>query len=91
MKDLDREHISRFIVKQVAGIGLRNGRQSHLNDLDAPLLSVEVGINSLDLAEIVLALETEYGVSPFEGTERIETWIDVIDIVLKRSTEGRSQ
>lgn len=51
-------------------------------DWQARLLEPSLRIDSLDLAEIMVAVEKEFGVSPFEsGTPR--TWGDVLETVEK--------
>ena len=43
-------------------------------DLDLPLLAPELGIDSMDLAEIMVAVEREFGVDPFGGETPPRTW-----------------
>ncbi|MHB8524395.1 MAG: phosphopantetheine-binding protein [Limisphaerales bacterium] len=53
------------------------GRLAHLNSA-LRLLDPTLGLDSLDLAEIMVAIEKEFGVSPFDSPSPPRTWADVV-------------
>ena len=72
------ENPAEFVEALVLRLHRRNG--GHLTALDAslPTLAPELLIDSLDLAEIMVAIEKEYGVSPFEAPEPPRNWAGII-------------
>lgn len=69
------------ISQLVLSIHQRNGGSSIELDLNQPLLSPRLTLDSLDLAEVMVAIEREMGVSPFDSSIAPKTWQDVIDFV----------
>jgi acyl carrier protein len=59
----------------------RNGGTLTALDSSLRLLDPVLGLDSLDLAEIMVAVEKECGVSPFEAATPPRTWSDIIDLV----------
>ncbi len=55
----------------------RNGGTRSSLDFNAPLLSTELGFDSLDLAEIMAQVERVFGVSPFDQTQPPRVWSGV--------------
>jgi len=55
----------------------RNGGKLRKLDFNLPLLDPKLLLDSLDLAEIMVAVEKEFGVSPFDGRKPPRTWADV--------------
>lgn len=47
-------------------------------DFEAPLLDAALGLDSLDLAEIIVSIEKEMGFSPFESGSPPKTWNDIL-------------
>ena len=69
----------------VLGIHHRNGGGLAAVDFSLPLLDPVLRLDSLDLAEIMAAIERECGVSPFErGAPR--TWAEVVRLVGGRAS-----
>ena len=62
----------------VLAIHHRNGGQMQSLDLSLPLLAPALSLDSLDLAEIMAAIEKEFGKSPFDSPEPPRTWRDVV-------------
>lgn len=64
----------------VLGVHRRNGGSQSVLRFDLRLLDPSLLLDSLDLAEIMAAVEREFGVSPFEdATPR--TWGEVAGVV----------
>ena len=63
----------------------RNGGQLQAIDFSLPLLHPSLQIDSLDLAEIMVAVEREFGVSPFEAPVPPKTW-DCINRMLSQKS-----
>lgn len=64
----------------VLGVHRRNGGSQSVLRFDQRLLDPALILDSLDLAEIMAAVEREFGVSPFEGTAP-RTWGEVAEVV----------
>lgn len=73
------------IAELVLGIHRRNGGQLPSLDFSLPLLDRSLGLDSLDLAEIMAAVEKEFGQSPFDSGEPPRTWGDVVDLLDRSS------
>jgi hypothetical protein len=70
------EKVSRIVL----GIHLRHGGSLTALNLQWALLQPELGLDSLDLAEIMATVEAEFKVSPFEsGTPK--SWGDVVSLL----------
>jgi hypothetical protein len=65
----------------VLSVHRRNGGE--LKELDSRwrLLEPALRIDSLDLAEIMVGIEREFGVSPFDAPRPPKTWGEVIKII----------
>ena len=55
----------------------RNGGELDSVDYDLPLLHPSLRLDSLDLAEIMAAIENEFGRSPFDAPLQPRTWRDI--------------
>lgn len=77
------EKVSRIVL----GIHLRHGGSLTALNLQWALLQPELGLDSLDLAEIMATVEAEFGVSPFEsGTPK--TWGDIVRLLGKEPSKA---
>jgi hypothetical protein len=73
-------HLTKKVSWIVLGIHRRHGGSLTVLNLQWALLHPELGLDSLDLAEIMATLEAEFGLSPFErGTPK--TWGDVVSLL----------
>jgi hypothetical protein len=45
------------------------------------LLEPELRLDSMDLAEIMVAVEKEYGVAPFDAPQPPRTWEDILRLL----------
>ncbi len=71
----------------------RNGGQPQRLDFEARLLAPELRLDSLDLAELMVAIEREFGVSPFDAPQVPRTWNDVrgqVAAAANRGAQGRA-
>ncbi len=73
--------IPREIPGLVLAVHRRNGGKLASLDLGLRLLDPALAIDSLDLAEIMVAIERKFGVSPFESEEPPRTWGDIVALV----------
>lgn len=69
----------------VLAVHRRNGGTLENIEPDFRLLDPKLGIDSLDLAEIMVAIEREYGASPFDAPRLPRTWGDVSDWMAERA------
>jgi acyl carrier protein len=67
----------------------RNGGDLRRLDFGSRLLAPELRLDSLDLAEVVVAIEREFGVAPFEAPQAPRTWRDVLELVAPRDDGGK--
>lgn len=72
---------SRVLHELVLGIHRRNGGTEHEMDPGAPLIGGALGLNSLDLAEVVVVIERRFGLVLFGQGRHPENWQDVLDII----------
>jgi len=63
----------------VLGVHRRNGGGLQTFDLDLPLLHPSLGIDSMDLAEIMVEYEQASGISPFDAPAPPRRWADLLD------------
>jgi acyl carrier protein len=61
----------------VLAIHRRNGGDLQTLDFSLPLLHPSLRLDSLDLAEIMAAIEQEFGGSPFDAAVPPRTWQQV--------------
>lgn len=61
----------------VLAVHRRNGGQLQRLDFGARLLAPELRLDSLDLAELMVAIEREFSVSPFDAPQVPRTWNDI--------------
>jgi hypothetical protein len=76
---LDR--ISSHVEALVLSVHQRNGGRHGKLEWHWRLLEPSLGIDSLDLAEIVVSIEKEYGRSLFDNAPAPRTWADVLAIL----------
>ena len=79
--------IERQIEQMVLTVHRRNGGTLAALDGQWRLLDKRLALDSLDLAEIMVAIERQFGVSPFEAPQPPRTWKEVIAAVA-RTFEG---
>jgi len=65
------------IENLVLGIHRRNRGSLTKLDFNLPLLAPVLGLDSLDLAEIVVEIERRFGVSPLESLRPPRTWLEL--------------
>ena len=74
----------RFVESRIESIVLsvhkRNDGMMLKLDFDLRLLDSKLGLDSLDLAEIVVVIEKEFEVSPFDFSPPPRTWLDMVQI-----------
>ncbi|MCZ7637751.1 MAG: acyl carrier protein [Verrucomicrobia bacterium] len=58
----------------VLAVHRRNGGQLEQLDFGSRLQAPELRLDSLDLAELMVAVEREFGVAPFDAPEIPRTW-----------------
>jgi acyl carrier protein len=68
----------------------RNGGSLPSIDLSLPLMHPVFQIDSLDLAEIVAAIEKEFGIYPFESANPPKTWGDICDRIEAAAEQKRA-
>lgn len=66
------------IISLVLSIQRRNGGTLAHLDQSLPLLAPELGLDSLDLAEIVACAQRESGISPFDSVQPPRTWAEFL-------------
>lgn len=69
-----KEHLEKLVL----GIHRRNGGSLSILDLNCRLQDPALGLDSLDLAEIMAAIERDFGWSPFESNPPPRTWSEVV-------------
>lgn len=69
---------------------LQLGHSSEELDPDTPLFGTGLGLDSVDAVEIVVALESEFGVSLDEGDSMfaLRTINSLVDVVLRQSEDN---
>lgn len=80
--------LSRVIEMLISGLQL--DRSYEELDPDTPLFGTGLGLDSVDAVEIVVALESEFGVSLEEGDSMfaLRTINSLVDVVLSQSEEN---
>lgn len=78
----------REIPGLVLAVHRRNGGKLASLDLGLRLLDPALAIDSLDLAEIMVAIERNFGVSPFDSEEPPRTWGDIVALVRRSQAEN---
>lgn len=70
--------------------GLQLDRSYEELDPDTPLFGTGLGLDSVDAVEIVVALESEFGVSLEEGDSMfaLRTINSLVDVVLRQSEDN---
>lgn len=81
--------VPREISVLVLAVHRRNGGNLASLDFGLRLLDPALAIDSLDLAEIMVAIEREFGVSPFDSEEPPRTWGDIVALV-RREQAGNA-
>jgi len=72
------------LERMVLAVHRRNGGTLENVDARLRLLDPKLKIDSLDLAEIMVAIEREYGASPFDAAPPPRTWGDMSEWVVGR-------
>jgi len=72
----------------VLGVHRRNGGALATLDFSRRLLDPALKLDSLDLAEIMVAVEREFGVSPFDAPTPPRTWGDLVRLVSAQTPCG---
>lgn len=70
-----------WLCRLVLTVHRRNGGQLTELDPTLRLLDPVLRLDSLDLAEIMVAIERETGLSPFESPNPPQTWDDLLRAV----------
>lgn len=65
----------------VLAVHRRNGGQLEQLDFGSRLQAPELRLDSLDLAELMVAVEREFGVAPFDAPEIPRTWGDILRLL----------
>ncbi len=68
---------ARQIEAFVLTVHRRNGGALARLDFQLKLLDPVLGLDSLDLAEIMVAIERQFGKSPFDAAISPRTWADI--------------
>jgi acyl carrier protein len=79
--------VEEFIEKAVLRVHRRQGGIQEKLDFKTKILTPELMIQSLDLAEIITLIEDRFEVSPFESDGQLETWQDMVALVRKQGFE----
>ena len=74
---MNQHPITPSLAQHVLLVHHRNGGTLEAIDASWRLLDPTLKIDSLDLAEILVAIEREAGLSPFEASPPPRTWGDV--------------
>jgi acyl carrier protein len=82
------DSIRKQIEELVLQVHHRNGGKLKTLDLSMPLLDPSLGLDSLDLAEIVVAVERRFNYSPFEAATPPSTWAEIVDGVAAKAPPG---
>ena len=69
----------------------RNGGQLEQLNFNTRLLDPALRLDSLDLAEIMVAIEKESGLSPFESDPPPRTWAELLVAVQNSARRSRKQ
>lgn len=84
MKDLELQNrIKNWLQSIVLAIHRRNGGELSSLPWNSPLLTPELKLDSLDLAEVMAAVEREWGIAPFELDQPPKTWADLFQLILR--------
>ena len=78
------------IENLVLSIHRRNGGVLSSLNLDLGLLDKSLLIDSLDLAEIMVAVEREFNCNPFSVPEAPRTWRDLIHLIEQVNLQEKS-
>ena len=80
--------LARVIEMLISGLQL--DRSDEELDPDTPLFGTGLGLDSVDAVEIVVALESEFGVSLDEGDSMfaLRTINSLVDVVLSQKEDG---
>jgi hypothetical protein len=71
----------KLLQEIVLPVHRRNGGQLTELDFTLALLDPSLRLDSLDLAEIMAAIEHKCGKSPFDGATPPRTWRDISDFI----------
>lgn len=82
-----RDDPRRRLEEMVLRVHRRNGGELTALDLDWPLQAPELGLDSMDLAEVMVAVEREFGLDPFNAAAPPRTWRELLASVEAPSAE----
>ena len=87
---MTRDDVLVRLSERVLGIHRRNGGTLEVLDPSWSLLDPRLGLDSLDLAEVMASVERDFGVYPFENSGRPpKTWEDLLSLVIVRGRPAR--
>jgi acyl carrier protein len=82
----DEGTIRRFIEQKVMNIHRRNGGSVEALDFSERLLQGTIGLDSIDLAEVIAELESKFCISIFEDRDSAPlTWQAIVGIIVNNS------
>jgi hypothetical protein len=84
-----RKSAQAWLERTVLAVHRRNGGAIRRLDFGCRLLDPALQLDSLDLAEVMVAVEKEFGASPFASAEPPRTWADVVQRVVDSSVDER--
>ena len=70
-----------YIENLILRIHKRNGGSLNSLNYDLELMHPTLGLDSMDMAEVVATIQRDYGVMLFEGNNNPKTWDDVVRII----------
>lgn len=82
--------VRQLIEPVVLAVHRRNGGKLEQLDFELGLLDSQLGIDSLDLAEIIVEIEKLSGKSPFDAASPPKTWGDIA-LFLKSTSPSAEQ
>lgn len=78
------------LERLVLAVHRRNGGTLENLDPALRLLDPKLRIDSLDLAEIMVAIERDHGASPFDSARPPRTWGDVSDWIARLESSNKT-
>lgn len=82
-KEEKKEQIAKRLEAIVLGVHRRNSGKLEALPWQRQLLAPELGLDSLDLAEIIAAVEREWSISPFDEPHPPRTWQELLDLIVR--------
>jgi len=81
MGESKTEYGAMRLADMVLAVHRRNGGSLDALDFSLRLLDPTLKLDSLDLAEIMVAVEREFGVSPFDAPSPPQTWGELRSLI----------